>query len=68
MHSKRDNIKIMIYDQAEKDDCKKIEKNNPEISVNALYVDKMNIYPTCISKHNSNHEKHVILLQIANGD
>ena len=53
MHSKRDNIKIMIYDQAEKDDCKKIEKNNPEISVNALYVDKMNIYPTYISKHKS---------------
>ena len=29
---------------------------------------KKNIYPACISKHNSNHEKLAIVLMIPNGE
>ena len=45
----------------------KIEKSNTTITLNVLYVKKMNIYPVFISKHNSNHEQ-TILLMIPNGE
>ena len=50
-----------------KDNRKNFEKNNPRIAFNVLYVKKMNIYPSYISKHNWKHEKQVILLKIPNG-
>ena len=53
---------------SEKDDCKKFYKNNLTISLNALYAKKEKIYPAYVSKHNSNHEKQVILLLITNGE
>ena len=53
---------------SEKDDWKKIEKNNVTIALNVLYAKKEKIYPTYISKHNSNREKQVILLMISNGE
>ena len=37
---------------SEKNDWKKIEKNNITIALNVLYVKK--IYPAYVSKHNSN--------------
>ena len=37
---------------SEKNDWKKIEKNNIAIALNVLYVKK--IYPAYVSKHNSN--------------
>ena len=43
---------------------KKIEKNNVTIALNVLYAKKEKIYPAYVSKHNSNHEKQVILLMI----
>ena len=52
---------------SEKDDWKKIEKNNVTISVIALYAKKEKIYPAYLSKHNLNREKRVILLVISNG-
>ena len=33
-----------------------------------MYADKEKIYPTFVSKHNSNLEKQVILLMIPNGE
>ena len=50
----------------EKDDWKKIEKNNVTIALNVLCAKKEKIYPACVSKHNSNREKQVILLMISN--
>ena len=52
---------------SEKDDWKKIEKNNVTIALNVLYTKKEKIYPAYISKINSNREKQVILLMIPNG-
>ena len=49
-----------------KDDWKKFENNYSKIALNVLYVIKMNIYPTYISKHHLNHEKQIILLMIPN--
>ena len=46
----------------------KIEKNNVTIALNVLYAKKIYIYPACVSKHNSNCEKQVILLIISNGE
>ena len=53
-----------IYFPSEKDDWKKIEENNLTIALNVcmlknIYID---IYPTYVSKHNSNQEKQIILL------
>ena len=36
------------------------------IALNVLYAKKENIYPTYVSKQNSNREKQVILLMILN--
>ena len=52
--------------QSEKDSLKKFEKNNVTIALNTFYAKKGNIYPACVSKHNSNREKQVILLMIPN--
>ena len=51
---------------SEKDDWKKFEKNNLAIALNVLYAKKEKIYPTYVSKHNSNREKQVIILVIPN--
>ena len=53
---------------SEKDDCKKIEKNNVAIVLNVLYAKKEKTYPVFVSKYNSNRKKQVILLMISNGD
>ena len=45
----------------------KIDKNNVTIALNVLYAKKEKIYTACVSKHNSNLEKQVILLMIPNG-
>ena len=46
---------------SEKDDWTKFEKNNVTIAPNVLYTKKEKMYPLYVSKHNSNHEKQVIL-------
>ena len=46
---------------SEKDDWEKIETNNVTIVLNVLHAKKEKIYPTYVSKHNSNREKQVIL-------
>ena len=51
---------------SEKDNWKKIEKNNVTIALNVLYAKKEKIYPTYVSKHNSNRAKKVLLLMISN--
>ena len=53
---------------SEKDDWKKIEKNNLTITLNVLYAKNEKIYPAYVSKQNSNHEKQVVLLMIPNGE
>ena len=45
----------------------KIEKNNETIVLSVLYAKREETYPADVSKHNSNHEKQVILLMIPNG-
>ena len=45
---------------------KRFERNNVTIALNVLYAKKEKIYPAYVSKHNSNHEKQVILLMIPN--
>ena len=52
---------------SEKDDWNKFEKNIT-IALNVLYDKKEKIYPAHVSKHNSNHDKQVILLMISNGE
>ena len=47
---------------SEKDDLKKIEKNNVTSAVNVLYAKKEKMHPAYVSKKNSNREKQVILL------
>ena len=51
---------------SEKNDLKKFQKNNVTIDLNVLYAKKEKIYPSYVSKHNSNYEKQVILLMISN--
>ena len=51
-----------------KDDSEKFEKNNVTIAFNVSDAKKRRIYPANFSKHNSNCEKQVILLMIANGE
>ena len=53
---------------SEKDDWKKIVKNNVTIALNILYAEKEKIYSVYDSKHKSNCEKQVIFLMIINGD
>ena len=53
---------------SEKDDWKKIEKNNPIIVLNVLYGRKEIVYPGYILKHNSELWKQVIFLMIPNGE
>ena len=48
-----------------KDDWKKFDKNNVTIALN---VKKEKIYPTYVSKDNSNRKKQVILLMIPDGE
>ena len=48
------------------DDWKTFEKNNLTIPFNILYIKEQEIYPACISKHNSTHAKQIILLMIPN--
>ena len=43
-----------------------LEKNNVTIALNVLYAQKEKIYPTYVSKNNSNREKQVIFLKIPN--
>ena len=38
------------------------------IALNVFYGKKENIYPTYVSKHNSNHEKQNIILMTSNGE
>ena len=45
---------------------KKLENNNVTNALNVLYTRKEKICP--VSKHNSNHEKQVILLMTSNGE
>ena len=52
---------------SENDDWKKCEENVLTINLNVLYAKKEKIFPAYVSKHNSNHEKQVILLMISNG-
>ena len=52
---------------SEKDDWKKIEKNNLTIALNVLRA-KKKAYPDRASRHNSNCEKQVVLLMIPNGE
>ena len=49
-----------------KDDWKKFEKKNQTIALNVLYAKKEKVYPTYVSKHDSNDEKQVIVLMIPN--
>ena len=49
-----------------KDDWKKFKKNNPTIFLNVLYIKKMEIHPSCFSKHNLNPVKQIIVLMIIN--
>ena len=51
---------------SEKDNWKKIEKNNATIAISVLHAKKEKIYPAYVSKHNSNREKQVIFLMISN--
>ena len=47
-----------------------IGKNLRKITnaINVVYANKEKIYPAYISKHNSNHEKQVVLLVTPNGE
>ena len=51
----------------EKNDFKKFVKKNETIAFNNLNAKKDKIYPTYVSKNNSNREKQVILLMIPIG-
>ena len=53
---------------AEKDDWKKIEKNNVRIALNVLYAKKEKIYSAYVLKNTSTCEKQIILLMISNGE
>ena len=47
-------------------DWKIFEKNNLTTSLNVFYAKKEKIYPTYVSKKNSNREKQIVLLMISN--
>ena len=53
---------------SEKNGWKKIEKDNVTTDLNVLYAKSIYIYiyPAYVSKHNSNHEKQVVILMISN--
>ena len=51
---------------SEKDDWRKVEKNNLTIATNISYVTKEIYFADC-SKYNSNCEKQIILLVTPNG-
>ena len=53
---------------SEKDDWNKFDKNYLTIALNVFYAKKEKKYPAYVSKHNSNHEKQVIILMITNGE
>ena len=53
---------------SEKDDWKKIEKNNVIMALNILYAKEEKNISCYVSKHNSNREKLVILSMISNGE
>ena len=44
------------------------KKNNQAIALNILYIKENKKHPFHISKHNSIHEKQIILLIIPNGE
>ena len=52
---------------SEKDDLKKIKKNNGTIALSFFYARKEKIYPAYASKSNSNRKKQAILLMIPIG-
>ena len=51
--------------QKQKDEWERFERN-VTIALNVLSAKKEKIYPTYVSKHNSNHEKQAVLLMISN--
>ena len=51
---------------SKKDDLKTFEKNNLTIALNILCIKEKEILQPNISKHNSTHEKQIILLMIPN--
>ena len=51
---------------SEKDDWRKLEKNNVTIALNVLYTKKEKAYPSYVSKNKSNREKQDLLLVIQN--
>ena len=55
---------------SDKENWKKFEQNNKEITLNILFVpyNKKEIEPTYTSKHNYKHKKQVILLMITDDD
>ena len=60
------NITEKKSSESERYNWKKSEKNNVTIALSVSYAKKQSIYPAYFSKHNSNHEKQVILLMIRN--
>ena len=56
----------VLHSAFQKNDWKKIEKNNVTIALN-VFVKKEKTYPVYISKYNPNHEKQVIAFIIPNG-
>ena len=48
------------------DDWQKFEKNDPTIVFNILHMKEKDILPDFISKHNSAHEKTIILFMFTN--
>ena len=53
---------------SEKDDWKRVEKNNVTIAVNVLYAKKEKIILLMFQNINSIHEKQVVILMIPNGE
>ena len=51
---------------SENNDWKKIDKSNLLIAFNVFYSKNGKIYPAYILKHNSKHEKQLILALVAN--
>ena len=45
---------------------KRLRKDNSRIALNIFCINKKEIYPAYISKHNSTHKKQIILLMIPN--
>ena len=53
---------------SEKHDCKILRKVIKQLPSMFRMLEKKKIYPAYVSKHNSNHEKQVIILMIPNGE